>query len=53
MFTLHREQREGIKRHKWTALKSATVLLVLGPLYTVAGSMMSLSLANCIDLVPW
>ncbi|WP_246308108.1 hypothetical protein [Halorarum salinum] len=53
MFTLHREQREGIKRHKRTALKSATVLLVLGPLYTVAGSMMNLPLATCVDLVPW
>ncbi len=53
MFTLHREQREGIKRHKRTALKSAVVLVILGPLYTVAGSMMNLPLASCIDLVPW
>ncbi|QLG61066.1 hypothetical protein [Halorarum salinum] len=53
MFTLHREQREGIKRHKRTALKSAVILVVLGPLYTVAGSMMNLPLAGCIDLVPW
>ncbi|WP_259532914.1 hypothetical protein [Halalkaliarchaeum sp. AArc-CO] len=53
MFTLNPEQREAIKRHKRTALKSAIILLVLGPLYTVAGSMMNLPLAECVDLVPW
>lgn len=29
------------------------VVVVLGPLYTVAGSMMGLPLAQCVDLVPW
>lgn len=53
MFTLNPEQREALKRHKRTALKSAVILLVLGPLYTVAGSMMNLPLAECVDLVPW
>lgn len=53
MFTLHPEQREGLKRHKRGALKSALLLLVLGPLYVVAGTMMNLPLAQCIDLVPW
>ncbi|QLG28982.1 hypothetical protein HUG10_16200 [Halorarum halophilum] len=53
MFTLHPEQREGLKRHKRGALKSALLLLVLGPLYMVAGSMMNLPLAQCVDLVPW
>lgn len=39
MFTVRPDQREALKRHKRTALKSAVVLLVLGPLTTVAGSM--------------
>ncbi|MDF9747886.1 hypothetical protein [Natrinema salsiterrestre] len=53
MFTLNPEQKKGLKRHKRSAMKSAIVLVVLGPLYTVAGSMMSLPLAECVDLVPW
>lgn len=53
LFTMRREQREGLKRHKRTALRSTVVLLVLGPLYTVAGSVMNLPLAECVDLVPW
>ncbi|WP_226023982.1 hypothetical protein [Halomicrobium salinisoli] len=53
MFTLDPEQKKGLKRHKRSAMKSAVVLVVLGPLYTVAGSMMSLPLAECVDLVPW
>lgn len=53
MFTMRPEQREGLKRHKLTALKSAVILLILGPLYSVAGSMMNLPLAECVDLVPW
>lgn len=53
MFTFSREQKEAIKRHKRTATKSAIVLLVLGPLYTVAGEIMGLPLAECVDLAPW
>ena len=53
MFTLSPDQREGLKRHKQRALKSTVILVVLGPLYTVAGSMMELPLAECVDLVPW
>jgi hypothetical protein len=53
MFTLNPEQKKGLKRHKRSAMKSAVVLVVLGPLYTVAGSMMGLPLAQCVDLVPW
>lgn len=52
MFTLSPDQREKIKRHKRTALKSTLTLLLLGPLYTVAGGAMRLPLASCIDLVP-
>ena len=53
LFTLRPEQREGLKRHKRTALRSTVILVVLGPLYTVAGSVMNLPLADCVDLVPW
>ncbi|WP_199897034.1 hypothetical protein [Halarchaeum acidiphilum] len=53
MFTLSPDQKKGLKRHKRSALKSAVVLVVLGPLYTVAGSMMGLPLAQCVNLVPW
>ena len=53
MFTLNPERKKGLKRHKRSAMKSAVVLVVLGPLYTVAGSMMNLPLATCVDLVPW
>ncbi|WP_080508341.1 hypothetical protein [Haloparvum sedimenti] len=53
MFTVRPDQREALKRHKRTALKSAVVLLVLGPLTTVAGSMMNLPIAQCVDLTPW
>ncbi|WP_123539234.1 hypothetical protein [Halosimplex salinum] len=53
MFTLNPEQKKGLKRHKRSSMKSAVVLVVLGPLYTVAGSMMGLPLAQCVDLVPW
>ena len=53
MFTLNPEQKKGLKRHKRSAMKSTVVLVILGPLYTVAGSVMGLPLAQCVDLVPW
>ena len=53
LFTVRPEQREGLKRHKRTALRSTVILVVLGPLYTVAGSVMNLPLAECLDLTPW
>jgi len=53
LFTLRPEQKKGLKRHKRSAMKSTVVLVTLGPLYTVAGSMMGLPLAQCLDLVPW
>lgn len=52
MFTLDRDQREGLKQYRRRALKSALVLVILGPLYSVAGKMMGLPLASCIDLTP-
>lgn len=53
MFTLDPKQKQSLKAHKRSALKSAVVLVALGPLYTVAGSTMGLPLAECVDLVPW
>lgn len=53
MFTMNLEQKKDLKLHKRAALKSAVILLVLGPLYTVAGSTMGLPLAECVNLVPW
>lgn len=52
MFTLDRDQREGLKQYRRRALKSAIVLVILGPLYSVAGKMMGLPLASCVDLTP-
>lgn len=45
MFTITPEQKKGLKRHKQSAMTSAVVLVVLGPLYTVAKSMRGLPLA--------
>ena len=53
MFTITPEQKKSLKRHKRSAMKSAVVLVALGPLYTVAGSMMGLPLAECVNLAPW
>ncbi|PCR92664.1 hypothetical protein CP557_08080 [Natrinema ejinorense] len=53
MFTMNLEQKKNLKMHKRTALKSAVILMILGPLYTVAGATMGLPLAECVNLVPW
>lgn len=53
MFTLSRDQKRSIKQHKRGAMRSAATLVVLGPLFTVAGSAMDLPLAQCVDLVPF
>ncbi|ELZ89084.1 hypothetical protein [Haloferax sulfurifontis] len=53
MFTTNHEQKAKLKEHMRATLKSAITLLVLGPLYTVAGSLMGLPLAQCVDLAPW
>ncbi|KAB1198190.1 MULTISPECIES: hypothetical protein [Haloferax] len=53
LFTMNHEQKAKLKEHKRAALKSATILVVLGPLYTVAGSLMGLPLAQCVNLAPW
>lgn len=53
MFTLSPEQKRTIKNHKRNAMKSAAVLVLLGPLFTVAGGVMQLPIAQCVDLVPY
>lgn len=52
MFTLNQEQKANLKRHKVNAMKSASVLVLLGPLFTIAGNTMELPIAQCVDLVP-
>lgn len=53
MFTMSREQKAALKQHKRSALKSAGILVLLGPLFTVAGSTMNLPIAECVDLIPF
>ena len=53
MFTLSREQQANLKQHKRSALKSATVLVLLGPLFTLMGSSMDLPIAECVNLIPF
>jgi hypothetical protein len=53
MFTMTQDRQMAFKRHKRNALKSATVLVLLGPLFTVMGSMMDLPIAQCVDLTPF
>lgn len=52
MFTLSQEQTARLKQHKVNAMKSATVLVLLGPLFTIAGNTMDLPIAQCVDLIP-
>lgn len=53
MFTMGHEKQAKIKEHKRGAMRSAGVLVVLGPLFTVAGSTMGLPIAQCVDLIPF
>lgn len=53
MFTLSREQKAALKQHKRGALKSAGVLVLLGPLFTIAGPMMGFPIAECVNLIPF
>jgi hypothetical protein len=53
MVAMGRDQRASIRDHKRTALKSAVVLICLGPLFTVAGTTMGLPIASCVDLIPF
>lgn len=53
IFTLNREQKASLKQHKRTALKSTMTIVLLGPLFTLAGSSMGLPIAQCVDLIPF
>ncbi|EMA07937.1 MULTISPECIES: hypothetical protein [Haloferax] len=53
IFTASPEQKKRLKVHKRAALKSALILAVLGPLYTVVASIMGLPLGDCVNLTPW
>lgn len=53
MIAFESERRQRFKNHKLTATKSAGVLVVLGPLFTIAGTVMELPIAQCVDLVPF
>jgi hypothetical protein len=53
MFQLSRDQKARLKEHKRGAIRSAAVLLVLPPLFTVSCSAMGLPVARCVDLVPF
>ncbi|MDR9381517.1 MAG: hypothetical protein RI560_07585 [Natronomonas sp.] len=53
MFTLGHDQQASLKQHKRNALKSAAVLVLLGPLFTLMGSSMELPVADCVDLIPF
>jgi hypothetical protein len=53
MVTVSREQKLAIKHHKRGAMKSAGTLVIIGPLFTVAGILMGLPIAQCVDLIPF
>jgi hypothetical protein len=53
VFTLNREQKASLKQHKRAALKSTMTIVLLGPLFTLAGSSMGLPIAQCVDLIPF
>ena len=53
IFTPSPDQRTVLKQHKRTALRSTATLVLLGPLFTVAGSTMGLPIAQCVDLIPF
>mgnify|MGYP006977845721 CR=1 FL=1 len=53
MFTMGREQKAKLKQHKRGAMRSAAVLVVLGPLFTVGSAAMGLPIASCVDLIPF
>jgi hypothetical protein len=53
MFTFSRDQLAKIKQHKISALKSAVILVLLGPLFALAGATMDLPVAQCVDLTPF
>lgn len=53
MFTIDERRAYMLKQHKLGAMKSAAILVLLGPLFTIAGSAMDLPIAQCVDLIPF
>jgi hypothetical protein len=53
MFRIPRDERSQLKQHRRAAGKSAVTLVVLGPLFAIAGSAMDLPVAQCVDLIPF
>lgn len=53
LFTVSQEQQRRLKHHRFQALKSAGVLVLLGPLFTLAGASMGLPVAGCVSLIPF
>lgn len=53
MFSMSQEQKAQLKQHKMSALKSASVLVLLGPLFTIGGAAMELPIAECVNLIPF
>lgn len=53
MFTFAPEQKKRLKGHKLNAMKSAAVLVLLGRVFTVAGEVMDLPVAQCVGLIPF
>lgn len=52
MFTFDQERKCEIERQRKSAMKSAGILVLLGPLFTLAGSAMNLPIAECVSLMP-
>jgi hypothetical protein len=53
MLTYPQDQRGQYEQHRRSAMQSAATLVVLGPLFAVAGSVMDLPIAQCVDLIPF
>ena len=53
MATIDPDRLERLKRHRRIATTSALILLVSGPLFTVAADIMGLPVASCVDLIPF
>ncbi len=52
MFTMNQRQTQALEQHKRNALKSGLILTLLGPLFTIAGNVMGLPIAHCVNLIP-
>lgn len=51
--TMDRSQKRKLKNYRGSALKSFAILLLIGPIFTVLQTAMSLQSAGCIGLSPF